>query len=581
MMTANKPTAGRPKGLRFMVWVIGSVCVIMCIQLWVYERKWSEHHPDDPGTNTFKTQNSTLDDDGLEASDNPEVRVRVVDESSTLREILEAVSMCAADPGAEVQADTAECLEKLFMEYPALRTLQQAPRLEEESSHQRTSDKILIEALENQIANLSQMLQASTDFLELKDTREAGLSDGDRSWFMSAVRSSAAQRNGLPEMFEFPSALSNGRILCFLGNDSSDGTKNRYGLAFKGYLPRGATLLPGLTLVADNYWDYTNIWHGMSALVGFVSWRVAESCVRPSRLLLFHWGELVPSMGAWIDSVLHAAFGARLPVERLGQAAPGGPGPVCLERAVVNRRGLGGMSLPNMNAMFLAVRCRARKFCAVDVRGARVGSGIRLTLLIRSGARSLANVTAVTDILSDECRKVDLCQLEISSIADLSFCDQVALMSRTDVLLSTHGAQLTNMMFMSEGGYVMEMMPKGWLEFAGVGQYIYTWLAEWTRLKHEGIWRDTDGPDCPFDASETLKCFFFFKDIHVGLNHTHLALWTAQVLQKAQLNKQQQEAAAAGLNNTQIAAADAVGGGSCPCDHVDNLEHASHVDEEA
>lgn len=156
-------------------------------------------------------------------------------------------------------------------------------------------------------------------------------------------------------------------------------------------------------------------------------------------------------------------------------------------------------------------------------------------------------------------------------------------MSRTDVLVSTHGAQLTNMMFMSEGGYVMEMMPKGWLEFAGVGQYIYTWLAEWTRLKHEGIWRDTDGPDCPFDASETLKCFFFFKDIDVGLNRTHLALWTAQTLQKAQLDKQQQqEAATADLNHTQIAAAaDALGGGSCPCDHVDSLEHVSPVDEEA
>jgi hypothetical protein len=45
-------------------------------------------------------------------------------------------------------------------------------------------------------------------------------------------------------------------------------------------------------------------------------------------------------------------------------------------------------------------------------------------------------------------------------------------MSKTDILLSVHGAQLANMIFMSPGGRVLEMFPKGWLELAGHGQYI-------------------------------------------------------------------------------------------------------------
>ena len=57
-----------------------------------------------------------------------------------------------------------------------------------------------------------------------------------------------------------------------------------------------------------------------------------------------------------------------------------------------------------------------------------------------------------------------------------------------------HGAHETNMMWMSPGSWVMKMFPKGWLEYAGIGQHIYKWLADWTRVVHElrymaGSWR--------------------------------------------------------------------------------------------
>lgn len=122
-------------------------------------------------------------------------------------------------------------------------------------------------------------------------------------------------------------------------------------------------------------------------------------------------------------------------------------------------------------------------------------------------------------------------------------------MSSSDVLISVHGAQLTNMMFMNPGSRVMELFPKGWLEFAGVGQDIYKWHADWTRVVHAGRWRDPDGPDCPFPTSQTLDCLLFFKDRPVGLNATHLALWTRSVLTATNHHSDQEEAP-----------------GSCACD---------------
>ena len=105
-------------------------------------------------------------------------------------------------------------------------------------------------------------------------------------------------------------------------------------------------------------------------------------------------------------------------------------------------------------------------------------------------------------------------------------------MSTTDVLVTVHGAHETNMMWMSPGSRVMEMFPKGWLEYAGIGQHIYKWLADWTRVVHEGTWQDPEGPDCPYPKTETLSCLLFFKDREAGLNATHLAHWTSDVLQR-------------------------------------------------
>lgn len=102
-------------------------------------------------------------------------------------------------------------------------------------------------------------------------------------------------------------------------------------------------------------------------------------------------------------------------------------------------------------------------------------------------------------------------------------------MMETDILVSVHGAQLTNMIFMSPGGRLLEMFPRGWLELAGGGQYIYRQLALWNGLVHEGYWRDQDQPECP-SQNDKAQCFTFYKDQSVGINVTYISGWLGGVL---------------------------------------------------
>lgn len=114
-------------------------------------------------------------------------------------------------------------------------------------------------------------------------------------------------------------------------------------------------------------------------------------------------------------------------------------------------------------------------------------------------------------------------------------------MTETDILVSGHGAQLTNMIFMNKNSSLLEFFPKGWLELAGVGQYVYLWMADWSGMRHRGQWRDPEGEKCPYDNK--ADCFSFYKDQKVGHNETYFASWMARVLQevKASRGSNQQE----------------------------------------
>ncbi|KAJ4833929.1 hypothetical protein Tsubulata_038714 [Turnera subulata] len=379
-------------------------------------------------------------------------------------------------------------------------------------------------------------LRDSVTYLPLKDLRFADTPMEGNTWFMSSLNDTHEENEA--EYLYFPSQASKGRLLCMKGRDSRDGMKNSYALAWPEALPDSAKLIKGLTFVSDTYYDYQNLWHGLTAMVPFVGWSMKNECVRPTRWILFHWGEMRLKVGSWLQHLMRANFG-----DFRIETFEDGDGPYCFEKAVVIRHNEGSMGKEKKLQVSDQLRCQARRFCGIDPagKGEEVNEKgepvIRLTLLMRRGARAFKNPTAVADIFSRECDKVEGCILKVVQSEDLSFCDQVREMTYTDVVASPHGAQLTNMLFMNRNSSVMEFFPKGWLELAGIGQYAHHWMADQSGMNHQGAWWEPLGKyECPSPENE-LDCFNFYKSGQVGHNETHFADWARTVLNEARTNK--------------------------------------------
>lgn len=61
---------------------------------------------------------------------------------------------------------------------------------------------------------------------------------------------------------------------------------------------------------------------------------------------------------------------------------------------------------------------------------------------------------------SEIMQEIDYLSPKVVNCEDLSFEEQVSLMRNTKLLISIHGAALTNMMFMPKGAKVLELLPK-------------------------------------------------------------------------------------------------------------------------
>ncbi|CAL5384017.1 unnamed protein product [Camellia sinensis] len=202
----------------------------------------------------------------------------------------------------------------------------------------------------------------------------------------------------------------------------------------------------------------------LCAVAPFVSWSVKNQCLKLTRWVLFHWGEMRTKTGSWVENLLKANYGiGGVVVDRF----EGGDGPYCFEKAVVMRHDLGRMWEERKMEVFELLRCKAREVCGLKMMGrGNEQNGIpltRLTLLMRRGSRAFKNGTAVADVFAKECARIKGCILSVVQSEDLSFCDQVRVMTNTDIMASPHGAQLTNMLFMDRGSSIMELFPKGWL----------------------------------------------------------------------------------------------------------------------
>jgi len=190
------------------------------------------------------------------------------------------------------------------------------------------------------IETMTEELKTSVTFLPLVDLRFRETATTGHTWFMSSLNDTLEENE--TEHLYFPSKASKGRLLCFKGRNTRDGTKNSYALAWRGSLPESAILLEGLTFVSDTYYNHENLWHGICAMTPLVRWSMKNECLKPTRWVLFHWGELRLRMGSWLQQLMQASFG-EVKVEGFDR----GDVPYCFEKAIVMRHDLGQITREN------------------------------------------------------------------------------------------------------------------------------------------------------------------------------------------------------------------------------------------
>lgn len=381
-----------------------------------------------------------------------------------------------------------------------------------------------------ELESTASKLREAVTFLPLKDLRYSSKPLEGHTWFMSSTLDT--HEKGQVQYQEFPSKASKSRVLCLKGRDKHDGSWNSYALAWPQTLPLNATLMEGLTFVSYNHYNYDNIWHGLSAAAPFIAWHIANNCSSsPERWVLYHWGELRTSMGPWLSSLIAATFRDRQPlnIEKFDREIS------CFERAVVMRHNEGGMSRERRVQVYDLLRCKARISCNVSL--VNTDKSVGVTMFMRTGPRSFKNDSAVIGIFREACQGVEGCRLTVAYANNLSFCEQVKLMRSTDVLVSPHGAQLTNMFLMDRNSSVMEFFPKGWLKLAGVGQYVYHWIASWSGMNHRGAWRDPRGNMiCPFPEDDR-RCMAVYKNARIGYDERYFYEWARSVVVDVKLRK--------------------------------------------
>ncbi|KAM0838242.1 hypothetical protein ACQ4PT_061108 [Festuca glaucescens] len=170
--------------------------------------------------------------------------------------------------------------------------------------------------------------------------------------------------------------------------------------------------------------------------------------------------------------------------------------PVCFEEAMVFRRNLARMSTERLLAMFDFMRCKGRSRCGSVPRSNGTDSvALRVTILFCRDGRSFKDNGIDSQVLHKECACVAGCKLTTAQYGNLTFCDQIALingsvyvqlLSKTNVLISAHGAQMTNLVFMDRSSSTMEFCPMGWRQRAAGGQFVFRWMASRAGMQHKG-----------------------------------------------------------------------------------------------
>ncbi|KAJ1693925.1 hypothetical protein LUZ63_010623 [Rhynchospora breviuscula] len=341
-------------------------------------------------------------------------------------------------------------------------------------------------------------------FLPLKDLSRAKAPLEGTTWFMSSINDTFEA--GEAEYLRFPSYQSEGQLLC----------------------------LAGITFVSESHYGYDNICHGLFAVMPFAAWHYRKGCMRAARWVLYQRGELRKETSNWVTNLVELTFGEKMTVEKFQGAGEVNYKSSCFEEAVVFRHNEGKMLKEKKIQVYEMLRCKSREYCKIEERNGTQNL-VKMTLLLRNGSRSFKDEAGVINVFRRECTKVKGCQLKVYLSENLTFCDQVKLMSETDILASPHGAQLTNLFFMDKNSSVMEFFPKGWKDLAGPGQFVFQWISAYSGMRHVGTWYDPKGDKCPYN--DKSLCMTFYKNRQIGIDEHFISNWTSTVLKEERARK--------------------------------------------
>ena len=109
-----------------------------------------------------------------------------------------------------------------------------------------------------------------------------------------------------------------------------------------------------------------------------------------------------------------------------------GDRPICFQRAVVSRTGIGGVPHTDLQEIFTEVRCLVRQYCKIPVTSFKQSEKqrVRITLMARNGTREWKNQTEWEAVIAAECGRIQGCEWSTMHISTLTFCEQVALESK-------------------------------------------------------------------------------------------------------------------------------------------------------
>ena len=106
-----------------------------------------------------------------------------------------------------------------------------------------------------------------------------------------------------------------------------------------------------------------------------------------------------------------------------------GDRPICFQKAVVSRLGLGGVPGEMFRQIYAQIRCQVRTLCSLPTtRSTTIPSAkedINVTLMIRSGAREWKDPKAWERVVANRCAKVDGCRWSSMYVTNMTFCEQV------------------------------------------------------------------------------------------------------------------------------------------------------------